>query len=70
VFRSDPEPGRQRAALGVRVATAPSSIGVISEQREREVWSDKTQRRVTWTVLIVVALLIAFLVLAWWRLRG
>ena len=54
----------------MRVATAPSSIGVISEQRERKVWSDKTQRRVTWTVLIVVALLIAFLVLAWWRLRG
>jgi len=70
VFKSDPEPGRQRAALGVRVATAPSSIGVIAEQRERKVWSDKTQRRVTWTVLIVVALTIAFLVLAWWRLRG
>jgi DNA-binding transcriptional regulator of glucitol operon len=42
----------------------------VNEPRERKVWSQKTERRVTWAVVLVVGGLIAFLVLAWWNLRG
>lgn len=36
----------------------------------RKVWSPKTERIVTWVVLFVVALIVAIIALAFWRLRG
>jgi hypothetical protein len=36
----------------------------------RKVWSPKTERIVTWVVLLVVALIVAIIALAFWRLRG
>lgn len=42
----------------------------MSEPRDRKVWSEKTERRVTWAVLLVVGALVALFVVAYWRLRG
>jgi hypothetical protein len=36
----------------------------------RKVWSPKTERIVTWVVLLVVALIVAIIALAFWRLGG